>query len=225
MVNLTYGVAVRYVHSNQLMENVLHVNKITAGAATDAQFLAFANAWKEVIRAQQSANVTYLDWIATQVAGAGVAYDPATCKQVGGTVQSGLLTGTLIGGTATDPLPPMNTMSVQLRTGTRGRSYRSKLQLGSHVESVQSNGFWTVGYVAAIQANVDAFRAVYGSGGTNADLRWCTFSRGIASGCFPDPDQRHHPLVHRQAGDQDASIANIVSVLCGSVVTTTRSRI
>lgn len=225
MPDKVYQVAVRYQQPSVGAENVLHARKITAGDPTDAMFLAFANAWKEAIRTSQVNTVTYQDWVATQVLGAGVTYSTITCRQVGGTLQSGLLTGTLTGAVAEDPLPPMATCSLNVHTALRGRSYRTKLSLGGFGEPRQSGGIWSGAFLTNLQAAIDAFRAVYGSGGTDPDLRWCTFSRGIASGCYPDPDQRHHPLVHRQAGDPDASMANITSATVTDSVSTQRTRI
>lgn len=224
MVDKTYSLAVRYAQLGQECENVLHFRKQTAGDPSGAQWLTIANAWKEVIRDSMSTTVLFVDWVATQVLGAGVTYSTTTCRQVGGTIQLGALTGTLAGAATGDALPPACAATLSLGTGVRGRSFRSHLQLGGFVEAQQVGGGWIAGFNSTIQPKVDTFRGVYGSGGSDADFDWCTFSRGIASGCFPDPNLRHHPLVHRQAGDVENAIASVTSAVLGTLVTSMRSR-
>lgn len=225
MVDKVFQLAVRYVQPFVFAENVIYIRKITAGDPTDAQFLVIANRWKEVWRAAQNINVLYADWVATQVLGAGVTYSAINCRQVGGTLQTGLLTGTLAGANGSDALPPQTAVTVNVHTALRGRSYRTHNQIGGFSETnSDANGVILAASVLALQTTLDVFRAFYGSGGSDADFRWCTFSRGIASGCYPNPDLRHHPLQHRQAGDVDASIANVVSATVGTVWTTMRTR-
>lgn len=224
MVDKVYAVEVNFVTNSLSMKNVLHFAKITAGDPTTAQLRTLAEAWKEVVRPQQPNIVSWTDFRATQVLGDGVTYDAVTCRQVGGTIQTGALTGTLAGFLAAESLPFHDTMSLALGTGLRGRSYRGKLQMGPFAESEQGANVWTAGTVSAAQALVDTFKGVYGAGGTDPDFRWGVFSRGIASGCFPDQNTRHHPLVHRQAGNAADAFHNITSAVCSAWVTTTRSR-
>ena len=225
MPDKTYALAVRYTQLNAACENVLHFRKTTTGDPTDAQWLTLANAWKETIRPGQSDTVTYVDWVATQVLGDGVSFNTQNCRQIGGTLQSGLLTGTLGGSATGDALPPLVTTSVNVHTALRGRSYHTRLQISGFVETQITNGLWVVSFINGQQALLDTFRGVYGSGGTDPNFRWCTYSRGIASGCFPNPDLRHHPLEHRQEGQPENAIANVTSANYTRTASTTRSRI
>lgn len=221
----TYQLAVRWKETGGTFQNGLHFNKVSAGDPSNAQWLVIANAWKEIMRVRQYNQATWVDYVATQVNGDGVVYDPATCKQVGGSIQSGALTGTLVGASATDGLPPLATMSVNIKTALRGRNRRTHVQLSGFVETDQTQGVWETGTKTAVQASIDAFLAVYGNGGTDVNFRWVVFSKGTASGCFPNPLDPKHRLVHRQAGSPDTATAEVVSATVRPSVTTTRSRI
>lgn len=224
MVDKTYALAIRYGQPGVLAENVLHVHKFTAGDPVQADFLAIANAWKETIRSSMNVNVAFTDFIAEQVLGDGVTYDPTTCRQVGGTLFTGPLTAPLAGTVAGDAMPPQAAVTVRVATGLRGRSYRTHVQVGGLSEGSQAAGVPTAGYVTGLQGQVDLFVAVYKQGGTSPNWRWCTFSRGIASGCYPDPDLRHHPLRHIRVGDPGLATADVTSATVGTVVSSMKSR-
>lgn len=225
MVDKVYALAVRYSQLGVGAENILHIRKITAGDPTDAQLLAVANAWKEVLRALQHTTVTWVDWVATQVLGDGVTFNSSNCRQLGGTLQTGALTGTLVGAIGGDALPPSSACAIALGTALRGRPYRTHLSTGGYAETSQNEGLWSVAFNGLIATAVATFLGVYGSGGTDPNFRWCTYSRGLASGCYPNPDLRHHPLQFRAPGNPDVAIANINRATPGTIVSTMRTRL
>lgn len=225
MTNKTFALAVRYQQLGVEAENVLYIQKITAGDPTVSQMQAIANNWKEGLRTSQSSSVAWVDFVATQVCGPGVTFETTRGRQVGGLLFTGLLTGTLAGVNAADPLPPLAAISLRCQTGLRGRPYRTHKQLGGWCEDAQSGGVWGAGFLSALGTALNtAFNVKYQSGGTDPDFRFVTFSRGIASGWYPDPDLRHHPLRFRGGADQDAATAVITTVTLTNVVSTMRSR-
>lgn len=224
MVDKCYALAVRYLQSGVEAQNTIHMSKITVGDPTNAQWLTIANAFKELWRGAQATTVTYVDWVATQVLGDGVSYSAINCRQVGGTVQTGLLTGTLTGSAVDQALAPLDTLVVSYRSALRGRSRRSHLSIGGFVEAQQQDGLWTTTHVTNNQTNINGFITTYGNGGTDPDFRWVVFSRGIASGCYPNPLTSKHELVHRATGDPSSATSPVVSALVALPVSTMRTR-
>lgn len=205
--------------------NTPHARWLGAALPTDADLLAFANAYKEAQRLNQVDALVYNGYRATQVAGDGVTYDVGTCRQIGGDAREGALTGTLVGGRAGGTgLPAKDCMVISYSTGLRGKSRHGRLYIGGLERGDQGAGVWTAGRIAAAQTAVDTFRGIYGSGGTDANWRWACFSRVIASGCKADPAVRHHPLVHVQAGDQADAAKHVTSAVIDNVVFSQRSR-
>lgn len=224
MVDKVYSLACRWAHRSQLGQNTLHFAKRSAGDPTQAQFTTIATAWKDTLRPIQSSQLLWVDWVATQVLGDGVTYSTTTCRQIGGALLSGAIGGVLAGSAAGDDLPPHDSVAIDISSGRRGRSFRTVLHVGGIPESSNIGSTYDAATVVALQAGVDAFIATYGDAGTDADWDWVVFSRGIASGCFPDPNVRRHPLVHRQAGDINNCTANVLDALVTNRLSTVRSR-
>jgi hypothetical protein len=224
--NYVYAVAIRQTDFNaQNLLNILHFRRIAdVGPATVAELLALGNAIKEVQRPSQHNNITYRDYTATQVAGPGVSYGVVDCRQAGGALISTAASGTIIGGVAVDALPSKDCIVATLRTAQRGRSRRGRVYTGGLPEDAQTNGLVNAGVVTTVQTAWDAFRAIYGAGGSSTLWRWVVFSRVIASGCVADPSVRHHPLTHIRDGDQLGASAEITSVVVRSLVYSQRSR-
>lgn len=77
------------------------------------------------------------------------------------------------GGSATDPLPPQDSMVVTFKTNVRGRSFRGRNYLVGFVESMQSGGEWNT----TIQGEIETAIAGLVTVATDNDCEWVVVSR------------------------------------------------
>jgi hypothetical protein len=191
---------------------------------TATDLLALGNAWKETFRPSQMNAIKYENYKAVQVGGDGVTYSPTTCRQIGGTAIEVAPTGTVIGPTGVNPVPPAVSLVASFGTGLVGKSRHGRQYIAGLASTAITGGIWGTTILGTLNTAVSAFLAVYGAGGTSADWTMVIFSRVIASGCKADPNTRHHPLVHVQAGDMANAAKHVTSFVLDSVARSTRTR-
>ena len=217
--NDLYEVSTRQSLLGQVLINTIHVREVAATLTEgerQSTLQIFADAFKDLTKANQHNTVTYQTWRASQVQGAGVTYNPATCKKVGGKVYEGNLTGALAGAEAGGAVvATFAAMIIKEGTGFAGRSRRGRIHIGG-VSTSLSNA--TVGQIPAAVSNqttvINSFRALYGPVAPAASWEVIVWSRRLATGCSP-ASTHPHALVSR--GDQDLAnswkaVTSMVSV-------------
>lgn len=181
-----YEVSLSAVYRSSRLYNVEHVqlrvNRTAAQLQADCQ--TFADAWKEIFRANQSDGFTWGTWTAKQVAGAGVTYDPSLCKRSGGDVYGAPFSGTLTGAvTGVDFTPSFTAICVSERTGLIGRSKNGRSFVGGWPETRVTGDNFEPANLATINTNLATHVAAYGQAGTNPNLAWVIFAAQVAFGC------------------------------------------
>lgn len=222
-----YEVAMELSVNQNYALTVQHVKLLTA--ATPAQMVtrisAFADAFKEVWRPQQSTSTNWVAWKAQQVAGDGIAYNVNNCRRSGGDVYENAFGGTVVGGIGgADPVAASLAVVASLRTGLVGRSFNGRAFIPGWSETNVNGDDMLAANRAILQTNADNFALVYGSGGTNVDLSWGVFSRFIASGCKYVKALPRPILTHVQAGNQAGSFTTIQTVTVDSLLAPMRRR-
>lgn len=150
---------------------------------TNADVLTLANAFKEAFRPRQSNLNTYQSWTFKQLFGGGVVPIADECRRDGGLVLTGLVSGTPIGGIATDMLPPQCAMVWTIGTGLAGRRRRGRSYVYAMPESSQANGTWSTAEITSSTASLNTIYGLYGPSGTDPQFLLGVWSERTASGC------------------------------------------
>lgn len=211
-----YELAIKQSYGGSTLLNVYHFRLLRTLTGPQAAFQSLADTTKNRFRTDQAAALSYVDWKATQVAGAGVTYDPTTCRRSGGDVYEGTFTGTLTGGnTAGAPDASFMALVCALKTGFAGRSRRGSFYLGgwdANDQSSANRNLWSAARITSIQSACNAHLASFGApSGTDLDFRWVVFSRLIASGCKYVIVNNRPTLTHVQAANAADSWRDVTS--------------
>lgn len=213
-----YELAIKQTYQGSVLTNVLHFKHEFIIADQAAEYLALANEVKDALRVNQSVNLAYTGWTMRQVAGAGVTYDPATCKRSGGDVFEGLFTAPTAGSlsTTTDG-DSFSAMVAALKTGLSGRSRRGRIFVGGFLVGERTGNLWSAGRTSGVQTALDAIKTAHGAAAVAPHLRWVVFSRQIASGCKPNTVHPHH-MTTFATPNAAGSYAAINAVVCSNVI-------
>lgn len=224
----TYQFTLRQTYLGQVIENVLHAKLLAVPGTPLTTFATFMTDWITAVHALQSNALTYTDWKAVQVAGAGVTYSTTSCLPTGGDEYAGVLTaqaGTLSG----EALPATDCGLIDLGTGLRGRSYRGRKFVAGITEGIQNGGTIAAGTVTSVQATINTFFAKYGVGGSDTTLRWGIFSLDIASGCKTQPivvaGRVRRQRVHLSAANAAGALNGVTVALLDADVHTLHRRL
>ena len=218
-----YELALKQSYGGSLLYNVLHFQLKGALLTPQAKFLALANASKEMLRVKQASTLTYVDWKATQVAGAGVTYGVSNCRRAGGDFYEGVFTGTLTGADVSGaPGPSFSAVVVALKSGFAGRSKRGQFYIGgldANALDIADRNLLAASYVTSWGTALATFGGAYfGPSGTDPDFNWVIFSRFIASGCKYVISGSRPVLTHVQAADAVGCVVNVTSATVRNVV-------
>lgn len=82
----------------------------------------------------------------------------------------------VLGGVASESLPPQCAGVITWRTGLSGRSHRGRTFLPGVAESDQSDGILLSGYITAVQAVVTQMLAVFGPAGSDTNWQFVVIS-------------------------------------------------
>lgn len=183
-----YRLTLRSLFAGQQLQNTFHLQRKTAPDPTLAQAQSLADDWKDAIRQNQNAGVTYTTWELRQVRGLSVIYDTNLCERSGGILLDGSLTGTLTGTVAGDGLPPQAAIVATLLTGISGRRRRGRIYYGGISESDQNAGTVASGALSNIGSQLASQLVQYGVSGTDPDWQWVVWSDVTAFGCKVNPN-------------------------------------
>jgi hypothetical protein len=167
---------------SKYLNTIAVIQKTASVAETD--FLALANAFKELARPMQGLWLTYTTYRAVQVRGGTVTPVASECRRTGGFVFEGNMTGTLTGGiTTAEALPPQCALVITVKSSEFGRRHRGRLYFPGFQETAQDGGTWISSLQATIQTAADAFVDLYGEGGSSTAFTMGIWSERTATGC------------------------------------------
>jgi hypothetical protein len=150
---------------------------------TDADATSLANGFKEISRVTQSNNITYQTWSLRQLYGGGVTVIQDECRRDGGIVLEGNFSGSVVGGSSTDMLPPQCALVWTIRTGLAGRRRRGRSYVFGFPESQQIAGTWIAAALTTMTTSLNTIYGLYGPSGTDPQFLLGVWSERTASGC------------------------------------------
>lgn len=182
-----YRLTLTSTGQNSIYQNTFALQTLTAPPPTAANFGTFVTDYLAVVRPQQVATLSYVQWDAVQLWGDGMTVVAGECRREGG-LQFGLPLTALPGLQAGDGLPPQSAMVLTLLTGNTGRRKRGRLYVPGQAESNQVDGTWSGTYMTSITTALNSFINIYKAiGGTSPVFSLGVWSERTASGCVPGP--------------------------------------
>lgn len=205
-----YEVVIEQTYLNQQVLNVWHVRLLAVPAApVTPKFATLALDIVTVARARQNGGLSFLRWRASQVAGAGITYDPDTGRPIGGDFYEDVFTA-INGqqGSLGEAMPPQDTFLLDFTTGLRGRRHQGRKFLAGMSEGDQASGVIIAATLTALATTTTTFLTKYGSGGTDPTFRWGVFSPTTASGFKSEPFIDNGRVRHHMVSVADPDPAN-----------------
>lgn len=226
MIGDVYRCALRQVLNGRDVVNTVFLRMKTNPEPTASMFSASLGAFVSVLTPAQVDDLEHLDWVATQVRGAGTTYSTtppfrtSTVSYAGGyspATPNGQLTST--------PLPNSVALVAALNTAQAGRRRKGRLYVGGISELwVDDNSMVNSTQLATLQSGLDLIVSQYGASGSNADFEWGVWSDRIATNTKYVWTTSGPVLTSQGAPDPANAFAAIVSVVCRSYVGSQRDR-
>lgn len=181
--NDVYLLSLRQLLNTKTCVNVHAVRWDVTGDPTTSDFqtlaVIFASTWKNV----QVDDLSYVDWHALKVFGAGVTYQTTAPYRVSSVALSGTYSPAQAGVLTGTPLPNSNALVATLNTTKAGKRYRGRMYLAGVAEVwVDDSSLVNATQLATFQGNLNAAVTALGASGSNASWTWGVWSDRIATG-------------------------------------------
>ena len=218
-----YALQLHQVYAGQMIMNTIHFRTKTSTDPTQAVFQTLADDWMNTLKPRQVTHITYDHWLAQQVRGGTVTYNPAVCRREGGRRLEAGFTPPNVGLEVSDGLPPQSAWVTTLVTGFAGRSRRGRFYMSGIPENIQGQGLIAPASVSANQTIWNSLITEYGVGGTSPTWELGVWSFTLASGCTA----RTSPpwgLEHTRTGDPAAAFTGVIGATVRNIVHSQRKR-
>lgn len=220
-----YKLALRATLNGKDVVNTFAVRMKTNPEPTVAAFTTLASFIAGELETWQVDDLTYIDWRAQQVRGAGTTYSTTPPFSTSTVSYSGSYSGTIVGDSTGTPLPNNNALVVAVNTGQSGRRRKGRFFVGGIAEVwVDDNSLFNPGHLVNIQATMQVIADALKVGGTNTDFEMGVWSERIATNAKYVNTISGPVLTSQGTPDPATAYAGMTSLSARNIVGSQRDR-
>lgn len=167
-----YLLSLKALQNGQPLVNSLAFRRLISAEPTSSSFSALATGIKDALKTVQVNDVTWQDWRALKVRGAGVTYQTTAPFRTSTVSFAGPFTGTLLSTITVEPEPNQVAAVCAINTAEAGRRRKGRFYVGGvYITAIDDTSLLASSYMSTFVTNVIGLLANYCVGGSDTEWR------------------------------------------------------